>query len=126
MRMPRKSKRSLTERDRFWLRHHAAYESSGETVRAYARRHGLSEHAIYASRKRLRALGEWDRRVPAKRQVRTQGKRPSPSFVRVGVLSADGATRYRVRLANGAMLEWEGRADPVELKGVLSALRALG
>jgi hypothetical protein len=124
--MPKRSKGLLTERDRFWLRHHAAYEASGESVRAYARKHRLSEHALYQSRKRLRALGEWDRRAPVKRQVRKRRKRPSPAFVRAGVLSAGEGTRYRVRLANGAMLEWEGQADPVELEGVLSALRALG
>ena len=124
--MSRKSTGSLTERDRFWLRHHAAYEAAGETVRAYARKHGLSEHALYQSRKRLRALGEWDRRAPAKRSVRARRKRPTPAFVRAEVLPATGTTRYRVRLANGVMLEWEGRADAAELKGVLSTLRALG
>jgi hypothetical protein len=46
-----------TERDRFWLDHEAAVAASGQTAKGYAAEHGLSFHAFYQARKRLRALG---------------------------------------------------------------------
>ncbi len=46
-----------TERDRFWVDHEAAIKASGLTAKAYASEQGLSLHALYQARKRLRALG---------------------------------------------------------------------
>ena len=46
-----------TERDRFWLDHEAKLAASGLTAKAYVGEHGLSLHALYQARKRLRALG---------------------------------------------------------------------
>ncbi|MFV1978703.1 MAG: hypothetical protein ACC649_05080 [Myxococcota bacterium] len=51
------AKLSPAERDRFWLDHEAAIKVSGTTAKAYASEQGLSLHALYQARKRLRALG---------------------------------------------------------------------
>jgi len=39
-----------TERDRFWLDHEAAIQSSGQSAKAYAAANDLSLHALYQSR----------------------------------------------------------------------------
>lgn len=112
---------TLTDRDRTWLRHHGACEKSGLTAKAYARRHRLSIHALYQARKRLRAMGA----LEAATMRPSQAKRsPSSGFARVEGLAAP-RSRYRVRLPNGALVEWEG-APGAELAEVLGAVSQLG
>ena len=111
---------TLTDRDRYWLRHHAACEKSGLTAKAYARRHRLSVHALYQARKRLRGLGalEVGAERPSKAKPGSGG-----GFTRVEVATAP-RPRYRVRLSNGALVEWDGAsgADLAEVLGVVSQL----
>jgi len=113
--------RELTERDRYWLRHEKACDRSGLTARAYARKHRLSIHAFYPARKRLRAMGALEARVsprPRKAEAQSGG-----GFARVEV-GGTPRPRYRVRLPNGALVEWEGTAGE-ELAGVLGAVSQL-
>jgi len=107
----------LTDRDRYWLRHHGACEQSGLTAKAYARRHQLSVHGLYQARKRLRAMGT----------LEAAAKRPSngrSGFTRVETPAAP-RPRYRVRLPNGSLVEWEGASGP-ELAEVLGAVSQIG
>jgi hypothetical protein len=112
---------TLTDRNRYWLRHHGACEKSGLTAKAYARRHRLSIHALYQARKRLRAMGTLEAAA-----TRPAKAKPSPSsgFTRVEALSAP-RPRYRVRLPNGALVEWEGASGP-ELAEVLGTVSQIG
>ena len=112
---------TLTERDRYWLRHQETCSKSGLTAKAYARKHRLSIHALYQARKRLRAMGALEATA-----TRPAKAKPSPSggFARVEVAAAPRA-RYRVRLPNGALVEWEGASGP-ELAEVLDAVSQLG
>jgi hypothetical protein len=117
----------LSERDRFWLRHHEACVASGETAKRYAKRRGLSVCALYQSRNRLRALGAL---AAAARQGRRVGapERPAhPTFAKLGTFTPAAAARprYRVRLANGASLEWEGPIVERELEALLPLLGRL-
>ena len=48
--------RQPSERDQFWLDHEAAAAAAGQTSKEYAAVQGLSLHAFYQARKRLRAL----------------------------------------------------------------------
>jgi hypothetical protein len=111
----------LTERDRYWIRHHGACEKSGLTAKAYARRHRLSIHALYQARKRLRALGALEAGAPRPSKA---NPRRGGGFARVEVAAAP-RPRYRVRLPNGALVEWEG-ASGAELAEVLGAVSQLG
>ncbi len=112
---------TLTDRDRYWLRHHSACEKSGLTAKAYARRHRLSVHALYQARKRLRGMGALE---AASGRSSQEKPRLGGGFARVEV-SAAPRPRYRVRLRNGALVEWEG-ASGVELAEVLGAVSQLG
>jgi len=88
--MGRKGSTGLTPRQREWLGHLRACGHSGETVRAYAKRHGFSEHGMYQAAKDLRRRGVLTarRRGPATRVA---------SFVRRGALGR-GRRRELARL----------------------------
>lgn len=113
----------LTERERFWLRHHEACVASGGTAKAYAKAQGLSVQALYQSRKRLRREGKLEKaKAGARRRLGGRASR----FAQVATLRVAAATRYRVRLANGVLVEWEGGAEASELEAVLRAAGTLG
>jgi hypothetical protein len=116
-----KTSGKLTDRDRYWLGHHEACEQSGLTAKAYARKHRLSIHGLYQARKRLRGIGALA--AAAQRPSKTEPK-ASRGFARVEVGAAP-KPRYRVRLPNGAQVEWEGAcgADLAEVLGTVSQLR---
>ena len=118
------SRPKLTERERFWLRHHESCVVSGRTAKAYAKAHGISIYAFYQSRKRLRRQGKLAQ-APVGATRRRRGG-PAPRFAQVATLQVAAATRYRVRLANGVLVEWEGRAEASELEAVLRAAGTLG
>ena len=111
---------TLTDRDRYWLRHHSACEKSGLTAKAYARRHRLSVDALYEARKRLRGRGALAAAIERPSKAKPV---PGGGFARVEV-SAAPRPRYRVRLPNGALVEWEGAcgADLAEVLGTVSQL----
>ena len=95
-----KAEKDLTERQRHWLRHLRAAERTGEPLKTYAERLGVSEHSMYDAKRRLRTLGLIS---PAGRSKAT-----APRFTRVRVAPHDRATAasLRVRLSSGAVLEW--------------------
>jgi len=111
---------ALTDRDRYWLRQQESWEKSGLTAKEYARKHELPIHAFYQARKRLRAIGALDAAPPRSPKAKS---RPSGGFARVE-LPATRGPRYRVRLPNEALVEWEGAsgADLAEVLGVVSQL----
>ena len=65
------SRRALTERDRFWLDHEKAIAKSGQSAKDYAAEQGLSLHALYQARKRLKAEGH----LPQDGKIATASKR---------------------------------------------------
>ena len=78
-------------------------------MKSYAKRKGLSVHGLYGARRRVRSLGI--SAAPA-----SFGKRPS--FAKVMVREAPAEVgRCRVRLPNGAVMEWDVplAAQPLEL-----------
>ena len=113
-----KGSEKWTERDRYWLRQHAACEASGLSAKVYATQHGLSVDALYQARTRLRSRGVLEASA-------ADGSKAKPvrGFARVAV-QAGSRPRYRVRLPNGALIEWEGAAGP-ELAQVLGAVSQL-
>jgi len=91
---------ALTPRQREWLRHLRACARRGGTMRAYAQRHGLSEHGLYQAAKDLRQRGV----LGSSRPRQSAAKRPT--FVKVApAASTIGSSAWRVRLPNGVVLE---------------------
>jgi hypothetical protein len=104
------SEAALSERDRFWLKHHEAQVASGRNAKVYAAEQDLSLHAFYQGRKRLRAMGVL---TPAReRQKNAAGvdeSRQGVRFAKVAVMAPrTEGPRLRVELANGIAVEWAG------------------
>ncbi len=117
----RKAKtRDLTPSKRAWLAHLQACARSGEPLRGYAKRKGLSEHSLYQAARELRALGAWGPSASAAR-------RSAPSaFVRVEAPLRPGAeSAWRIRLPNGVSLEGMSALEPEGLSSLVEALAAL-
>jgi hypothetical protein len=108
-----------TERDRFWLDHEAAVVASGQTAKAYAAEQGLSLHAFYQARKRLRAIGL----LPPGRARTATPRAKAPAFSKVELLAPrrSGAD-FRLGLPNGLTFEWSGAELPSPVVDLLERL----
>lgn len=73
------SRPSRSTRQTFWQTHLANAQSQGLSLRAYARREGLSEHSLYAARRRVRAKAG----APA-----VPSTSPAPAFATVRIAVA--------------------------------------
>ena len=114
--MGKKRSKELTPRQQEWRRHLEACAESGETVRGYAKQHGLSEHAMYQTAKDLRQRGL----LPARRRRQSDARKPS--FVKVSAaVHAPSSGAWRARLPNGIVLEGSEGLGP----RLLAALAAL-
>jgi len=89
-------RRGLTTRDRFWLGHLQVIARGNESASEYTRRKGLSVGALYQGMRRLEERGAWTRATK------------SVSFAPVVVRHEPESTQaaLRLRLGNGAELEW--------------------
>jgi len=114
--------RKATERDRFWLDHEAALAKSGQTTKAYAAEQGLSLHAFYQARKRLRGLGLLSSGA-GRRSAKRKGPRSAVSFSKVEVVPPRAARAdFRLSLPGGAVLEWSGSALPAAVVDLVERL----
>lgn len=113
----------LTAGQHRWLRHLRKAERGGETVRGYAARHGLSEHAMYQAAKVLRAKGVLGVAARPEKRPAPAGRAAKPRFVELKVAEparGGSAGAWRARLPNGVVIEGEGA-----LAGALEALGRL-
>jgi hypothetical protein len=112
----RRASGELTSRQGEWLAHLKRCEASGETIKAYAKHHGLSVHAMYQAAKELRRRGA----LPRAAHSRTADR---ASFVRV-CAPLSGSAAWRVRFASGAVLEGTGSLSSESLTALVEALSA--
>jgi hypothetical protein len=98
--MPRPSR----DRNAHWLSHLRRCEKSRGTSKEYAERVGLSMHALYMARSRLKSRGLWPEPAIS-----------SGGFVRVEVVPEEvptsPASRFSIDLASGARMHWEQAPD---------------
>ncbi|MCP5057483.1 MAG: hypothetical protein GY937_12270 [bacterium] len=108
-----------TERDCFWLEHEAVLAKSELTAKAYAAEQGLSMHALYQARKRLRAMG-WLAAAagPRRRKV----SRKAVAFSKVDLRGQVRPAEFRLSLPNGFVLEWSGSELPTAVVGLVERL----
>ena len=112
--------RQPTERDRYWLDHDAAVVASGQTAKAYAAEQGLSLHALYQARKRLRTLGFLP---PGRQQRAVRPKAKTPAFSKVELLTPRRSSAdFRLGLPNGLTFEWSGAELPSPVVDLLERL----
>ena len=117
------SRRALTERDRFWLDHEKAIAKSGQTAKDYAADQGLSLHALYQARKRLRADGllqDGEATASKRRRSKTGG---GIAFSKIEVApSPSRDLGYRLSLPSGLVFEWSGGEVPEPVVDLLERL----
>ena len=103
-------------------------ERSGETLKTYAARQGISVHALYQAKKEARQRGLWPAHgTPKTRAVRA--KRPKttgrPGFVEAisAPASATLDCAWRIRLRSGDVLESSAPLTDHETLRLIDALR---
>jgi len=124
--MPRRrskgpSEAQLTPGQRKGLQHLRAAEQSGETIKAYAERQGLSVHGLYQAGKSLRRLGVLESRKPQPHD------RAASRFVRVepAAVRPPTAPIWRIRFPSGGAFESSTPLAHYDLVSVLTALNRL-
>lgn len=106
----------LSERQRYWLEHLRACEDSGESMKGYAKHHGLSVYGLYAARKRLRP------QAPSS----SNRQRTRVSFVKAeSPAHPNRGHGWRVRFPNGAILEGDTPLEGERLDFFLQSLARL-
>ena len=115
-----KKRTTASERDRYWLEHEAALAKSGQTAKDYAAEQGLSLHALYQARKRLRKLGHLPAGGDRKKPNRHASKKLA--FEKVRVAPKPDLAGYRLSLPNGLVLEWSGEELPEPVVSLVERL----
>ena len=82
------------------------------TAKAYAAEHGLSLHAFYQARKRLRALGLLKKGAPKRGGATAPTSARPVSFSKVEIRAPRAEADFRLSLPGGAVLEWSGAELP--------------
>ena len=98
---------ALTDRQRYWLEHIQACETSGKSIAEYATEHGVNARAMYSGKKILVNKGV----LPATQPTR---------FQRVQVMEAAVSSQWRIGLPNGVSVAFVGEVDAGTLTTVLS------
>ena len=111
-----------TERDQFWLDHEAAQGASGQNAKQYAVTAGVSVHAFYQARKRLRALGLLAAAATPRKPRRRRSPETPVSFSKIVVSPAVADPRFRLELPSGVALEWSGGDVPESVAVLLERL----
>ena len=98
---------ALTDRQRYWLEHIQACETSGKSMAEYAASKDIAVRAMYSGRKTLLNKGI----LPAEQPVR---------FQRVEVMESAVSKQWRIGLPNGVSVAFSGEVDARSLTTVLS------
>ena len=102
------------ERELTWRQRLERQRTSGQTVRAYCRTHGLAETAFHY----------WQRTIADRDRQAAQRPAPAPAFVPVTVVGPSSAagSPIDIRLAGGHRLRVRAGCDPDLLAAVLALL----
>ena len=103
---------SLTEQQRYWLKHVRACESSGKRITEYAADHGLAARAMYDGKRALVKKGV----LPRRRATR---------FQRAHVVDPVAGSEWRIQLPNGVSVAFSGTVDAGALTTALSTSATL-
>ncbi len=97
---------ALTDRQRYWLEHVQACESSGKSIVEYAATQGIEARAMYSGKKTLVEKGV----LPSIHPTR---------FQRVQVMEATLSSQWRIGLPNGVSVAFVGEVDAQALTAIL-------
>jgi len=103
---------SLTEHQRYWLKHIRACEATGKRITEYATDHGIGVRAMYDGKRVLVKKGV----LPRTRATR---------FQRAQVVGPVMGNEWRIQLPNGVSVAFDGSVDAATLATILSTAAAL-
>ena len=100
-------------------------EDSGESLKAYATRRGISVHSLYQAKKMARQHGLLPpRRSEEAKSSRTKAVRPAQFIEATAVVSSrPPSAQWRVRFAGGEVLESN---TPLDVELTLRLIESLG
>ena len=111
------------KRERFWRRTMQQWARSGQSIRGYCAKHGLTETSFHAWRRELRkrdSEGKGSRR--AARTDAPRARRPAPArFLPVRVAAATNSASIEIE-RNGTTIRLHGEVDLKTLACVLEAV----
>ncbi len=102
-----------------------ACERSGETLKTYAARHGISVHALYEAKKKARQQGLLPAHGTQPKRAARATRRRRARFVEAVVTPTDAAPAlaWRLRLRSGDVLESSTPLGQDETLWLIDALR---
>jgi hypothetical protein len=103
---------SLTEHQRYWLKHVRACEASGKRITEYAADHGLTVRAMYDGKRALVKKGVLPRTHAAR-------------FQRAQVVDPVVSSEWHIHLPNGLSVSFAGSVDARTLTTVLRTAAAV-
>ena len=104
---------TLTDRQRYWLKHIQACVASGKTIAEYAMDQGLQAKTMYAGKKMLVKKGMLAHTRPTR-------------FQRAQVIAPVVGSEWRIQLPNGVSVAFVGTVDAGTLTTVLNTAATLG
>ncbi len=104
---------SLTEQQRYWLKHVQACETSGMRITKYAAENGIGVRAMYDGKRALVKKGVLPRTHVAR-------------FQRARVVEPVASSEWCIQMPNGVSVAFAGPVDSRTLTTVLSAVATLG
>jgi len=116
--MAQQDTQNLTDKQRQWLKHIHACESSGTSIKAYAEQQGIKVKALYYWKKALVKKGM----LPRSRKPRA----PTVTFQRAQVIDKKSPdNQWNICLPNGIQIGMTGAINEVELSIVLKTVAHL-
>ena len=112
--MERINEASLTERQKYWLKHIRACDAAGQTSIDYARANGINVKSLYSARKGLVEKGT----LPPRKAISFQKVQTPSDHSRLD-------SQWRIQLPNGVMVAFGGDFDASTLSLVLSTAASL-
>jgi len=103
-------KKSLTERQQYWLDHIQSWNESGMRMSEYARDQNFPVRAMYDAKKTLVKKGI----LPRSRTSYTA------RFEQVQIIKSSAANEWRIVLPNGSVVEFSTSFDEQVLRTVLT------
>ena len=104
--------RTMTAKQRLWLRHVKAADESDDSIADYAEAHGL----------RLKTLYQWKSKLVKLEFYKPASKLSKSAFVPVTSVQSDTSILCcKVKLTNGSVIEFAGELDSKMIRSIITS-----
>ncbi len=109
---------NLSERESYYLNHFRHQKSSGLSVKAYCKKHGISDCSYYHWRKRLSFKSN-----QIDKNIKSTSNSSSPKFLPVKLTPFQSVSNYQVEFSNGTKLTINSPLKTSDLQFLFTALK---